>query len=193
MECGWTLTSVELPLGHVAQMCDASEHYVWRKLDSGIVGPAPWRVANVQASLFHVSGLLMLRELEKRGVRDESAKEVLPHLAASAFIRLALTKLHQGRWEARGGTPAEQAKLWMSLRSDEGPRMLQSHLPVRSAEPRRYGLFNETAALACDDINDIKDGDWPVTIDSWATAARIRSELPASLFMSVLPGQTWKH
>jgi hypothetical protein len=121
------------------------------------------------------------------------AKEVLPKLAASAFIRLALTKLHDGRWEARGGTPAEQAKLWLSLRSDEGPRMLQGHLPVRPAEPRRYGLFNESAAFACDNISDVKDGDWPVAIDSWATAARISRELPASLFMSVLPGQTWKH
>jgi hypothetical protein len=162
-------------------------------LDSGIVGSAPWRVANVQASLFHIAGLLMLRELEKRGVSEELAKEVLPKLAASAFIRLALTKLHEGRWEARGGTPAEQAKLWLSLRSDEGPRMLQGRLPVRPVEPRRYGLFNETTALACDDLSEINGADWPVTLDSWVTAARISRELPASLFMSVLPGQTWKH
>jgi hypothetical protein len=193
MECGWTLTSVELPLDRVARMCDESEHYVWRKLDSGIVGPAPWRVAKVQASLFHIAGLLMLTELERLRVPEGLAKEVLPNLAASAFIRLALTKLHDGRWDARGGTPTEQFKLWMCLKSDEGPRMLESHLPVRSATPRRYGLFTETGALACDDLSEVNESDWCVKIDSWVTAARISHELPANLFMSVLPGQTWKH
>src|SRR5690349_1153601 len=102
MEYGWTLTSVELPLDRVARMCDRSEQYVWRKLDNGIVGPAPWRIAKVQASLFHMAGLLMLTELEKLQVPEELAKEVLPSLAASAFIRLALLKLQGGGWDARG-------------------------------------------------------------------------------------------
>jgi hypothetical protein len=193
METGWTLTSVELPLDRVARLCETSENYVWRKLDTGVLGPPPWRVTHVQVPLFHTAALLIIRELEGLGIPEDRVMGVVPTLAASAFIRLALTKLNEGRWDARGGTPADQFRLWLRLRSEDGPRMLVRHLPLRSVEPRRYGLFNSTAAIACDDLSEINELDWPVKIDSWSTAARMNQELPASLFMSVFPRASSRH
>lgn len=127
-----------------------------------------------RASLLEVAAARALMDAELAGVIRERALPVIPQIADTAYVRLAMLEL------SRRNSDPTVTELARKMHSDEGLSKLQDWLGVRSRNAKRFFIFDPDGYNFADEPPQ-SDPTIPF-IDIWSIAQRIQNNVGGVLF-----------